>query len=157
MARYGVTITSFATSTSERTAALLHANAAGERGELLEYIATGDGTTGTGLDIQHRASIKSYDGTTAGTPGSTPTPVPADQWANAARVLAPIEFSAEPTVLGVAIVLFGFNQRGGWGWCRSEGAGLPFANRASGIVGWACVVQSGATGAIDGTCIWAEA
>jgi hypothetical protein len=87
MARYGVNITSFATTTAVKTAALVHANAAGERGELLEYVLSGDGLTATGVDIQHRATIQGYDATTAGTAGSNPTPAPADQFANAARCI----------------------------------------------------------------------
>jgi hypothetical protein len=155
MARYGLNITSFATTTSVKTAALVHANAAGERGELLEYILTGDGI-GAAADVQHRASIQTYDATGAGTPGSSPTPSPTDQFANPARCLVGIEYTAEPTVLAPGPVLFGFNQRGGYGYARSVGCGLPFAHRATGLVGWACCVQSGAAGSVDGHMQWDE-
>jgi hypothetical protein len=155
MARYGVTISSFATATTERTAALLHANATGEAGELQEYLLGGDGLAAP-ANTQHQAMIKTYDAATAGTPGSTPTPTPLNQYANAARILAAIEFTAEPTVLGGSPLLFTFNQMGGWGWARTEGYDMHFAYRTTGLVGWACTVQSSAVGSVGGTVIWAE-
>jgi hypothetical protein len=155
VAKFGVFFNAFATAATAKTAVALNANAAGEHGELVEAVMTGSGTAAS-ADRQHRAQIAPCTFATAGTPVSSPTPEPFDQYANAAKVLAGIEFSAEPTVVGsVFPVLFGFNQRGGMRWAVPRGEGIHFDNAPTNK-GLVLQVLSDAAGEVDGCVHWWE-
>lgn len=148
MAKYGVFANAFATTTAAKTAIAVHANAAGEKAEVVELCMTGSGSA-TAADRQHRAQAAPCTFAGAGTAGSNPTPEPFDKYANAAKCLVGIEYSAEPTVVGsVFPVLFGFNQRGGMRWAvpRGEGIVIDNANTDKGVV-WQ--VLSDAAGEVD--------
>lgn len=111
--------------------------------------------TGSGVaaaaDRQHRARVAGCTFGAAGTAGANPTPQPYDDFSNAGRVLAGVEYSAEPTtVASVFPVMFSFNQRGGMRWAVPRGEGLIFhnANTQKGLV---FQVLSDAAGAVDGS------
>lgn len=145
---------SFATTTGAKTAAALHANAAGELFELVEAIMTGDGSAAA-ADRQHRAQIAKWTAAAAGT-GTTVTAEPFDDFARAGQVLAVAEFSAEPTAVGsVFPVLWGFNQRGGMRWAVPRGDGITVYNSNTNK-GAVLQVLSDAAGAVDGAINWFE-
>lgn len=156
MPKYSVDFTAFTTPTGTAdTAASVRADGAGDEAEIVELLMTGSGTTAA-ADTQHRAAAYFWDGTTTGTAGSSPTPELFQQTAQAARCAAAIEYTAEPTNINtVALVLFGFNQRGGMRWAvpRGEGIRIHNADTEDGIV-W--TVVSAAAGAVDGHIHWWE-
>ncbi len=154
MGKYGVGFNAFATTTAAKTAIGLHANAAGENAEVVELLMSGSGSV-TAADIQHRAQLAGCTFGAAGT-GTVTTAEPFDDSANAGRILATIEFSAEPTTVGTVFpILWGFNQRGGmrWGVPRGEGKLFHNANTQKGIV---FQVLSSAVGEVDGHGHWHE-
>ena|SRR3990167_4230041 len=156
MAKYGCSFDAFATTTGAKTALGLHANAAGEDAEIVELLMSGSGSAAA-ADRQHRARVAMCTFATAGTAGANPTPEPFHQGAAAAEILAGIEFSAEPTVVGsVYPLLWGFNQRGGmrWGVPRGEGLVIRNGDTEPGLV---FQVLSDAAGEVDGHSHWWEA
>lgn len=156
MPKYGVGADDFTTPTGTAdTAILVHANAAGERAEIVELIMTGSGVTAA-ADTQHRAACYFGDGTTAGTAGSNPTPEKFSDGTQAAACLAGIKYTAEPTnINAVAHVSFGFNQRGGMRWAVPQGEGIFIQNLATEkAVLWTVVSQ--AAGKVDAHVHWWE-
>ena len=156
MAKYGCSFDAFVTATGAKTALGLHANAAGEDAEIVELLMSGSGSAAA-ADRQHRARVALCTFATAGTAGANPTPEPFHQGAAAAEILAGIEFSAEPTVVGsVYPLLWGFNQRGGmrWGVPRGEGIVIRNGDTEPGLV---FQVLSDAAGEVDGHGHWWEA
>jgi hypothetical protein len=154
MAKFGVYFDAFPTTTGYKSAIGLHANATGEWFELVEALMTGSGS-GTAADRQHRASLAKCTFAGAGT-GSVTTAEPFDDFAAAGRILASIEFSSPPTVVGTVFpVLWGFNQRGGMRWAvpRGEGVMVYNANTNKGLV---FQVLSDAAGEVDGSANWWE-
>jgi hypothetical protein len=156
MPKYGVSAAAFTTPTGTAdTAILVHANAAGEQCEIVELIMTGSGSTGA-ADTQHRAAAYYHDGTTAGTAGSNPTPEKFADGSAAAACLAGIAYTAEPTNINtVAILQFGFNQRGGMRYAVPQGEGIKCMNSFTekGVV-W--TVVSSVSGSIDANMHWWE-
>lgn len=151
MPKYGISAPAFTTSTSVLTALYLHANAAGEKAEVVEMTMTGSGTTAP-ADTQHRATALHSTGATAGTAGSTPVPQQfgGSGSALAANCLAGAAYSAEPTVYSTAIapILLGFNQRGGIRWAVPQGEGIQINNAfTEKAIGWRVI--SSAAGVID--------
>lgn len=151
MPKFGISTVDMTTSTSVLTALYLHANAAGEKAEIVELIMTGSGTTAA-ADTQHRATALHSTAATAGTAGSNPTPAPAGGSGSsvAANCLAGAVYSAEPTTYstGPAFVAIGFNQRGGNRWSVPQGEGMNINNAFTDkAVGWR--VSSSAAGKID--------
>lgn len=156
MPKYSVDATGFTTPTGTAdTAVLVRADGAGDDAEIVELLMSGSGVTAA-ADTQHRAACYFNDGTTTGTAGSNPTPELWQQTAQAARCLAGIKYTVEPTAINtVATVLFGFNQRGGLRWAvpRGEGIRIHNADTEDAIV-W--TVVSSAAGAIDAHVHWWE-
>lgn len=155
MPKFSCGFDNFATTTANKTALLLHANAAGEEGEIVELCMTGAGSAAA-ADRQHEAKVLPKDATTAGTAGSNPTPEKFHQKSAAAALLAGIEYSAEPTTYGsVFLLLFGFNQRGGLRWGVPRGEGIVIRNADTNVaIGF--LVKSDAAGAVDGFGHWWE-
>lgn len=156
MPKFAVNANNFTTPTGTAdTAVLVHANAAGERAEIVELIMTGSGTTAA-ADTQHRAACFFADGTTAGTAGSNPTPEKFSDGSVAANCLAGIAYTAEPTNINtVSHVSFGFNQRGGMRWAVPQGEGIFIQNLATEkAIVWTVVSQ--AAGAVDAQVHWWE-
>lgn len=150
MPKYGVTAGDFTTSTSSLTVLYVHANAAGEKAEIVELIMTGSGITAP-ADTQHRATALHSSAATAGTAGSNPTPA---LWAGsgsqvAANCLAGAAYSAEPTTYSSnVLVMISFNQRGGNRWGVPQGEGIPINNAfTEKAVGWRVI--SSAAGKVD--------
>lgn len=156
MPKYGVSAAAFTSPiTTADTAILVHANAAGEQAEVVELIMTGSGTTAA-ADTQHRAAAYFHDGSTAGTAGSNPTPEKFADGSVAAACLAGIAYTAEPTNINtVALLQFGFNQRGGMRWAVPQGEGIKCMNSFTekGLV-W--TVVSSAAGVVDANMHWWE-
>ena len=149
MGKYAVDFSNFTTPTSTADTALAIVAASGEESEIVELVMTGSGTA-TAADRQHRAAGYFYDGTTAGTAGSSPTPELMNQRSNAADMTASIEFTAEPTNINtVAVVAFGFNQRGGMRWAVPKGDGVTVRGDDT-EDNFAFTVVSDAAGAVDG-------
>lgn len=154
MAKYGLFFNAFATTTSAKSAFGLHANGTGEWFELVEALFSGSGSAAP-ADTQHRAQIAKCTFGAAGT-GTTITAEPMDDFANAGRILAVGEYSAEPTTVGsVFPILGGFNQRAGvrWGVPQGEGIKAYNPNTNKGIVGQ---VLSSVAGEVDGHAHWWE-
>lgn len=153
MPKYGFSAPAYTTTTGLTTVLYLHANAAGEKAEIVECIMTGSGTTAA-ADTQHRAQALHSTGATAGTAGSTPVP---QQFGGsgssvAANCLAGAAYSAEPTVYSTAIspLIFGFNQRGGMRYAVPQGEGLSINNAfTEKALGWRVI--SSVAGVIDAT------
>lgn len=149
MPKYSVAAAAFTSPiTTADTAILVRADGAGDEAEIVELLMTGSGTT-TAADTQHRAAAYFNDGVSTGTAGSNPTPEAFQQTAQAARCLAGIAYTAEPTAINtVALVQFGFNQRGGMRWAvpRGEGIRIHNADTEDAIV-W--TVVSSAAGVVD--------
>ena len=149
MGKYGVDFSNFTTPTGTADTALAIVAATGEESEIVELVMTGSGTTAA-ADRQHRAAGFFYDGATAGTVGSSPTPELFDQRSNAADMTASIEFTAEPTNINtVAPVAFGFNQRGGMRWAVPRGEGIKVRGDDT-EDNFAFTVVSDGAGAVDG-------
>lgn len=151
MPKYGISAPDFTTSTSVTTALYLHANAAGERAEIVELTMTGSGTTAA-ADTQHRAIALPSTGGTAGTAGSNPTPTlfAGSGGSVAANCLAGAAYTAEPATYSTntALVQFGFNQRGGMRWAVPQGEGVPINNAfTEKALGWRVI--SSAAGKVD--------
>lgn len=156
MPKYAVIADDFTTPTGTAdTAILVHANAAGERAEIVELIMTGSGVTAA-ADTQHRATAQFGDGTTAGTAGSNPTPEKFSDGTQPASCLAGIKYTAEPTnINSVPHVAFGFNQRGGMRWAVPQGEGIFIQNLATEkALLW--LVVSSAAGKVDANVHWWE-
>lgn len=148
MGKYGVFFNAYATTTTAKSALGFHANAAGEKAEIVELTMTGSGSAAA-ADRQHRAQVAACTFGTAGT-GTTITAEPFDKYSNASKILSVGEYSAEPTTVGTVFpVLWGFNQRGGmrWGVPQGEGIKIDNANTDKGIV---FQVLSDAAGEVDG-------
>lgn len=151
MPKYGTSALDFTTSTSTTTALYLHANAAGERAEIVEFIMTGSGSTAP-ADTQHRALAFHSTGGTAGTAGSNPTPssfggsgssISANCLAGAAYTAEPGTYSTNP-----APIVLSLNQRGGMRWAVPQGEGMTINNaHTEKAVGWRVI--SSAAGKID--------
>lgn len=151
MPKYGMSAVDMTTATSVLTALYLHANAAGERAEIVELIMTGSGTTAA-ADTQHRATALASTAGASGTAGSTPVPSPFGGSGSsvAALCLAGAAYSAEPTTYSTAtaLVAFGFNQRGGMRWAVPQGEGVCINNAfTEKALGWRVI--SSAAGKID--------
>lgn len=151
MPKYGISAPDMTTSTAVATALYLHANAAGERAEVVEFIMTGSGSTAA-ADTQHRATALMSTAGTAGTAGSNPTPSLFSGAGSgvAANCLAGAAYTAEPTTYSAATapVAFGFNQRGGMRWAVPQGEGIRINNAFTDkAVGWRVI--SSAAGKID--------
>jgi hypothetical protein len=148
MAKYGVVFDAFATTTTAKSAIGLNADAGTEKGEVVELLMTGSGTA-AGADRQHRARVAKCTFATAGT-GTSFTPEPFTEFANAAKLAATVEYSAEPTVVGTAYpILWGFNQRSGMRWGVPQGEGLSLDGGAT-EHGLVFQVLSDAAGEVDG-------
>ena len=123
MSKYGVFFNAYTTTTTATSAIGLDANASGEEGEIIELLMTGAGSAAA-ADRQHRAQLVMCTYASAGIWGTTPTPEPFHQGSAAAEVLATIEATTEPGVVGTVFpVLYGFNQRGGMRWAVPQGEG----------------------------------
>lgn len=154
MGKYAVFFNAFATTTGAKSAVGLHANGVGEWFEIVEALMTGSGSAAA-ADRQHRAQLVKCTYATAGT-GTVTTAEPMDDFSNAGRVLATIEFSAEPTTVGTVFpILGGFNQRGGLRWAVPRGEGV-FAYNPNTNKGVAWQVLSDAAGEVDGHMHWWE-
>lgn len=156
MSKFGAHVANFTTPiTTADTAIALSADATGERGEVVYLSMTGSGTA-TAADRQHRALLfQSTNG--LGTSVSTAvTPEQFNQASRAALLLCCTAFTTEPAVLGtVALVAFGFNQRGGMPWGVPQGEGIMLDNnQTERSVAWAVV--SDAAGAVDANMQWWE-
>jgi len=149
MGKYGVTFDNFTTAATIKTAAALNADGTGETAEIIELIMTGSGTAAA-ADRQHTARVTKSQPTGNGT-GSAQTPEPFDEIANAARIAATVEFSAEPAAFlgSVYPLLWGFNQRGGMRWAVPRGEGLVIHNANTERAVFFGVI-SDAAGAVDG-------
>lgn len=153
MPKYGMSAPAYTTTTSLTTVLYLHANAAGEKAEIVECIMTGSGSTAA-ADTMHRAQGLHSTAGTAGTAGSTPVPQPfgGSGSALAANCLAGAAYSAEPTTYSTAVspLIFGFNQRGGMRFAVPQGEGVPINNAfTEKAFGWRVI--SSAAGAVDAT------
>lgn len=154
MGKFGVFFDAYATTTGAKSAVGLHANGTGEWFELVEALMTGSGSA-TAADRQHRARLAKCTFGTAGT-GTVITAEPLDDFAQAGRVLATGEFSAEPTTVGTVYpIMFGFNQRGGMRWAVPRGEGV-FAYNPNTNKGVVWQVLSDAAGEVDGHVHWWE-
>ena len=155
MGKYGVDFSNFTTPTTTPDTALAIVAATGEESEIIELLMTGSGVAAA-ADRQHTAGVQFYDGTTAGTAGSSPTPELFDQRSNAADMTASIEFTAEPTnINAVKILAFGFNQRGGMRWAVPRGEGIKVRGDDT-EDNLSFNVVSDAAGAVDGCCHFHE-
>lgn len=156
MAKYGAHVANFTSPiTTADTAIAVSPDATGERAEVVYLSMTGSGTA-TAADRQHRANlVMSTNG--LGTSVSTAvTPEQFNQASRAATALCCTAFTTEPAVLGaVALVSFGFNQRGGMPWGVPQGEGIVIDNnQTERSVAW--TVVSDAAGAIDANMHWWE-
>jgi hypothetical protein len=155
MGKYAVSSDNFTSPTGTADTAISIEMGANENAEVVELIMTGAGSAAP-ADISHRAQAFFCDFSTAGTPGSSPTPELMRQGSRVAGAGAAIEYTAEPTAINtVAPVLFGFNQRGGMRWAVPRGEGLKSQGGLTedGIL-W--TVVSNAAGAVDSTMQWWE-
>lgn len=152
MGKYGATFTAFTTTTGLTTSMLL-SSAANKKGELVEAVMTGSGSTAP-ADVQHRATLNAKDGTSAGTTTAV-TPEKQDQMSAAAGCTIGVAASAEPTTYGVAWYLWGFNQRGGMRWAVPVGEGFKVDNQPTQKHAGMRVISSVA-GAVDGSFLWWE-
>lgn len=152
MPKYGVSGSDFTTSTSLLTFLYLHANAAGERAEIVEAVMTGSGIT-AGADTMHEAVGLHSTGGTAGTAGSNPTPGLFEGAGGqvVANCLAGAAYSAEPGTYSSnsSPLLYGFNQRGGMRYSVPQGEGVKINNAFTDkAFGWR--VRSQAAGKVSG-------
>lgn len=155
MSKYGVFFNAYTTTTTATSAIGLDANASGEEGEIIELLMTGAGSAAA-ADRQHRAQLVMCTYASAGIWGTTPTPEPFHQGSAAAEVLATIEATTEPGVVGTVFpVLYGFNQRGGMRWAVPRGEGIVI-RQADTERGVAWQVLSDAAGSVDGHSHWWE-
>ena len=155
MGKYAVSSDNFTSPTGTPDTAISIEVGASESAEIVEMIMTGSGTAAP-ADISHRAQGFFCDFSTAGTPGSSPTPELMRQGSRIAGAAAAIEYTAEPTAINtVSPVSFGFNQRGGMRWAvpRGEGARCQGGLTEDGFL-W--TVVSNAAGAVDSNIQWWE-
>lgn len=155
MAKFGIHVANMTSPiTTADTALALSADAAGDEAEVVYLSMTGSGTA-TAADRQHRAAL--YLSTVDS--GGVSTSITAEKFHDgsaAADLTTCTTFTTEPATLGtVALVEFGFNQRGGmpWGVPRGEGIFLDNGQTDQGVV-W--TVVSDAAGAIDANMHWWE-
>ena len=149
MAKFGIYFDAFVTAATVKTAASLHADAAGEEGEIVEAIMTGSGSAAP-ADRQHRARLVRATNATPGT-GTAQVPELFQGAGNAAKLASIVEFSAEPGALATVYpVLWGFNQRGGMRWSVPRGEGLKIRNADTNLRGLFQVL-SDAAGEVDGS------
>ena len=156
MSKFGAHVANFTTPiTTADTAIAVTANATGERGEVVYLSMTGSGTA-TAADRQHRALLFSNTDDLGTSVSTAVTPEQFDQASRAALFVCCTAFTTEPATLGtVALVAFGFNQRGGMPWGVPQGEGIKVdANQTESGVAWAVV--SDAAGAIDANMHWWE-
>lgn len=140
--------------TTADTVLAVTANAAGEEGEVVYLSMTGSGTA-TAADRQHRALLFQNASDVPGV-STAITPVAFHQGSAVAEMECSGTFTTEPSALGtVALVAFGFNQRGGMPWGVPQGEGVYVRNNQTnqGVV-WAVV--SDAAGAVDANLHWWE-
>jgi hypothetical protein len=155
MPKYSVDATNFTTPTGTADTAISLTFGSDEYGETVYLNMTGSGTT-TAADTQHHAAAYFCDFTTAGTPGSSPTPELMAFGTRIAGAEADIEYTAEPTNINtVALVSGGFNQRGGFFWAVPQGEGI---RNQGGLTedGLVWTVVSVAAGAVDAHVHWWE-
>lgn len=155
MGKYAVSSSNFSSPTGTPDTAISIETGANESAEIVELIMTGSGSAAP-ADISHRAQGFFCDFTSAGTPGSSPTPELMRQGSRIAGADADINYTAEPTnINAVAPVSFGFNQRGGMRWAvpRGEGCKCQGGLTEDGFV-WTIV--SNAAGAVDSNMQWWE-
>jgi hypothetical protein len=154
MGKFGVSSLNFTTTTSQDTQISITMGAS-ERAEVVELIMTGAGKTAA-ADTQHQAAAFFTDFSTAGTPGSSPTPEVMQQGGPAAGAEADIDYTAEPTNINtVSPVNFSFNQRGGMRWAVPRGEGLIVQGGLT-EDGLLWTVNSQAVGATDANMQWWE-
>lgn len=155
MGKYSVDARNFLTPTTPADTAISITMGAAERAEIVELIMTGAGETAA-ADTQHTALGVFCDFSTAGTPGSSPTPELLTQGTAVAGAEADTAYTAEPTNLNtVAAVTFGFNQRGGMRWAVPRGEGVV---SQGGLTedGFCWQVVSIAAGRVDAMMHWWE-
>jgi hypothetical protein len=154
MAKYACSAQAFATTTAQKTAIKL-TSVTKFPWEIVELGMYGAGSAAP-ADIQHQASFGFITGTSAGTPGSSPTPERMSQRAPASSSTTGIAYSAEPTTFSTVFpVQFGFNQRGGMRWAVPQGEGLANSfEQTSMHGGWR--VLSSAVGTVDAMIQWWE-
>jgi hypothetical protein len=154
MAKYGGHTLAFATTTAQKTAIKL-TSITKFPWEIVELGMYGAGSVAA-ADIQHQASFAFLTATTAGTPGSSPTPERFSQRSPAASSTMGVAYSAEPTTYGTVFpVQFSFNQRGGMRWAVPQGEGLADTFEQTQMHGGLRVLSS-AVGAIDAMIAWWE-
>jgi hypothetical protein len=154
MAKYGGSTQNFATTTSQKTAIKL-LSVTKFPWEIVELGMYGAGAAAP-ADIQHQASFGFLTATTAGTPGSSPTPERFSQRSPAASSTLAVAFSAEPTTYSAVFpVQFSFNQRGGMRWAVPQGEGLMDTFEQTSMHGGLRVLSS-AVGAVDAMIAWWE-
>lgn len=150
MGKYGAYFSAFATTTAAKTAINIYANAAKERGEVIELIMTGGGTV-TPADIGHQARFTGLTEAGTGT-GTILTATPFNPQSAAGTLQVIGSESAEPTTVVVANypLMWGFNQRGGMRWAVPQGEGFTVMN-ADTNPGYVFQVISSAVGTVDGS------
>src|SRR5712671_1841008 len=122
MSGFYITFSSFATTTSVKTAAKA-IGASGKQFEVIEVAMYGDGVTAP-ASIQHNCLVGFLSNAGAGTPGASPTPSKRSQASAASGLTAGTKYSAEPTTYLANDSLFGFNQLGGYRWAVPQGKGF---------------------------------
>lgn len=155
MGKYAVNFLDHTTSTSATTAAAL-IFAAGEMGEVVEFVMTGSGTT-TAADTQHTALGAFFDNTCTGT-YTARTAQPLNPIMNASKATSRVNYSSEPLAFDANeyVLTFGFNQRGGMRWAVPLGEGIVIHGDTAADDAFAAQVDSVAAGKVDGMLQWNE-
>lgn len=152
--KYGLDATDFTTPTGTPDTAISITAGSGEFAHITYLAMQGSGVTAA-ADTQHRAAGAFCDFTTAGTPGSSPTPEPFGG-SGTSLMDGDIEYSAEPTNINtVQPVSGGFNQRGGFQWAVPQGEGIDVCGGAT-EDGFIWTVVSSAAGKVDAQMHWWE-
>jgi len=154
VAKFSISYTGFATTTSAKTAAKV-IGASAKQFEVVEIGMYGDGRT-TPADSQHEAQFAFLSNAGAGTAGASPTPEKASQGSNVSGVTAGTSYSAEPTTYATNILtLFAFNQRGGMRWAVPANEGFRTDGSQTNLSAGVRVISSVA-GVVAGNVLWVE-
>lgn len=155
MPKYGLYFDAFTTSTANKSAIYLYADATTERYEVIDLMMTGAGDVAA-ADTQHRALVLRSDTSSTGT-GTLVTPQKFNEKSGtSAMATGRIEHSGEPaTYVADSPLTWGFNQRGGMRWGVPQGEGI-FLVGADTNDGLGFLVKSSAAGSVDGTMNWWE-
>lgn len=159
MPKYGVDATDFASPITTADTAISITMGADEYAEVVYLNQTGSGVQTASVDTMHRAAGFFCDFTTAGTPGTSPTPeIIGGTGKRVAGAEADIEYTAEPTNINtVACVAGGFNNRGGFFWAVPMGGEGIFVQGGLTEDGFVWTTIAGATGSeVDALIHWWE-